>query len=440
MRCNNELFLKDLESLISIFKGERKNLLDFVECLLKRIERFDNKINSYININDKILKHAERVSSDTLFSGLPIAVKDLIDTREIITTYGSPFFSNHLPENDALAISYIKRNGGTILGKTNTHQFALGIVTPPTKNPWDLNRIPGGSSGGSAASVAAGLSVLSIGTDTGGSIRIPASMCGVTGLKPSYGKLPMEGVFPESFSEDHLGPICRYASDLRMVLKGLGARKIPNRERKVFKVGLITNFFEESDKNIKNTVMKAIDKLESEDIIEEITYFEIPDLNKIRKYHNIMDMAETYFHHSRKFLRKKLQYPSDVKEEIDSGARIRTQDYIYSVRYKQFSMTEFSRNMKGTDILLSPTLPKSSPTIKVARRMKLKDHFTFTKFLTPFNYLGVPALTIPCGFSLGLPVGLQIISKYGHDTNVIDFGSEYQKVSDWHKKIPEKFL
>ena len=440
MRCNSEPFLKDLESLISIFKGDRKNLFDFVECLLNRIERFDSKINSYINISDKILKQAELVSSDTLFSGLPIAVKDLVDTREIVTTYGSPFFSNHLPENDALAVSYVKRNGGLILGKTNTHQFALGIVTPPTKNPWDLNRIPGGSSGGSAASVAAGLSVLSLGTDTGGSIRIPASMCGVTGLKPSYGKLPMKGVFPESFSEDHLGPICRYASDLRIVLKGIGARNIPSRRKKIFKVGLITDFFEESDKNIKNKVMNAIDKLESEGIISEILNFEIPGLNNIRKYHDIIDRAETYFHHSRKVLREKLQYPSDVKEEIDSGARIRTQDYIYSVRYKQFSRTEFSKYMKGIDILLSPTLPKSSTTIEVARRMKLKDHYTFTKFLTPFNYLGVPSLTIPCGFNLGLPIGLQMISKYGYDNDVIDIGSEYQKVSDWHKKIPEKFL
>lgn len=440
MRSNDSFYLEKLEFIVQDFKRDRKKLFDFLENSLERIKHFDPIVNSYTNINYEVLIECQRVKVDSIFYGLPFAVKDLIDTREIFTTYGSPFFLDHMPENDAKIISLIKKNGGTIIGKTNTHQFALGIISPPTKNPWDLSRIPGGSSGGSAAAVAAGLSVLSIGTDTGGSIRLPAAMCGVTGFKPSYGKISMEGVFPESFSEDHVGPICRFASDLRLVVKGLGMKNISTTPKKMFRVGIINEFFEESDRSIKATTMKSINKLESEGVISEIRGYEIPNLEEIRRCHDILDRAETHFHHSKKFLGKKLQYPSDVKEEIDAGTHVSAQEYIYALKYKHYYKELFNRSMIGIDLLVSPTVSTLTPTIVEATKMKLIDHFAFTKFLTPFNYLGVPSITIPCGFITDLPVGLQAITNYEADAHIIDFATQFQNFTDWHKKMPNRFI
>lgn len=437
--CTNSFFLDNLGNNILSFKRDHKNLYAFVEHLFERIQLFDPIIKSYTCLNSELSRECKQVGKYTLFSGLPFAVKDLIDTRGIITTYGSPFFKDHIPEMDAKIISIIKKNGGTIIGKTNTHQFALGIVTPPTKNPWDLSRIPGGSSGGSAAAVASGLSILSLGTDTGGSIRLPAAMCGVTGLKPSHGKIPINGVFPESFSEDHVGPICRYASDLRLVLNGMGMEDLLIKQKKIFNVGIITQFFEESEKSIKATVMKSVDRLVSEGIINETREYEIPNLNEIRMCHEIIDKAETNFHHSKEFLRRRLQYPYDVQEEIDAGLNIIAKEYIYALQSKHRFKEQFKNSMKGLDILISPTVSKISPTIDEASKMELKDHYTYTKFLTPFNYLGTPSLTMPCGFVDRLPVGFQTIARYGYDTYVIDLGIQYQNLSDWHKKIPQKF-
>lgn len=437
---SEEPFLKPASFLIEGFRNGNLDPLQFAELLLNRITDYDDKIKSFSILNPDLLKESGQAPKSSILSGLPFAVKDLIDTRNITTTYGSSYYSNNIPQKDAEIVKRLKAAGGTVQGKSNTHEFALGITTPPTRNPWDLGRIPGGSSGGSAAAVAAGLSVFALGTDTGGSIRIPSSLCGVTGLKPTYGSVNMSGVFPESFSEDHLGPICRYASDLEYFGSTIGYGTGSQDSGYSFKIGLVSDFFERSEKSVKNKVDVAVAKMESEGVIEEIDEIEIPDLELIKEMHEILDKSEIYYVHHLLYPKNTYVYPRDIVEEIEEGMNISASEYISSLRFKEKARSYFSDLIKSYDAIISPTLPKTAPTIEETRKWTLKDHSKFTDFLTPFNYLGVPAITVPCGFTDGLPVGLQIVSEFGRDDKVISLAARYQEITDWQRSIPNQYL
>lgn len=433
------LFLMPIEKLISMFKKDRKTRKELALLLLERIQKYDKELRSFTALNYGITEEIDKASMKSELAGLPVAIKDLIDTSGLVTTYGSKAYRTNTPDHDAELIRSLKRNGGTILGKTNTHEFALGISTPPTRNPWDTSRIPGGSSGGSAASVAAGLSVFAIGTDTGGSIRIPSSMCGITGLKPTYGKISMGGTFPESFSEDHAGPMSRYASDLNIGLRSLGYSDLRPSMKNKYKVGIIENFFEQSNPGVGTLVNEAIDLLVSERVIVETKRFEIPNLHDIWKNHEIIDKAETHYVHSDLKRVKKIDYSKDAKDEIDAGRHISASKYISALQFKPKGIQDFSLAIQGLDAIISPTLPVTAPTLKEVEKFNLSDHEVYTKFLTPFNYLGVPAITVPCGFNGGLPVGMQLISDVGNDCTVISLASAFQKLTDWHKRRPPNF-
>ena len=207
-----------IQDIVSLLASGRISGSRLHEMLNESVNLLDDRVNSFA-----VTTGPERTKTGrSPLHNLPVSVKDIIDTKGIGTEYGSTIFAGHVPERDAAVVWSIRKNGGQIQGKTQTHEFAMGIVTPQSRNPWDVERTTGGSSGGSAAAVSAGFSLVSIGTDTAGSIRIPAAFCGVSGLKPSSGKISVKGIYPEAWSLDTVGPICRYASDIPFILRSMG--------------------------------------------------------------------------------------------------------------------------------------------------------------------------------------------------------------------------
>ncbi len=438
----DEPYIQSVSRLTDAIRKDRRELLNLISVLNDRVARYDFKLKSFVRVNPQLLQDSEKTDPRSLLTGLPIAVKDLIDTHEIATTYGSRTFEQHFPSKDAEVVENIKRNGGIIQGKTNTHEFALGISTPPTVNPWDLTRIPGGSSGGSASAISAGLSIVALGTDTGGSIRIPSAMCGITGLKPTYGRFSMDGIFPESFAEDHVGPMCRYASDLRIILnsmssqdQGVNCKRVPP-----LKIGLINEFFSQSDIEVARLALKALEKMESEGAVCELRDFALPNLDIIKESHDIIDKTEIFHVHTQLYPESRTHSKSDVIEEMEAGRKLKAADYVSALRFKVRAKKEFSEALRGIDVIASPTLPRVAPTILESERFTLSDHGIYTKFLTPFNYLGTPSITVPCGFSAGLPVGLQLVADTWKDDTVVALASSYQEVTAWHTKICDMFV
>lgn len=367
---------------------------------------------------------------------MPVSVKDLIDTRGIATSYGNSHYSNNIPEKDAAVITAVKNSGGYVLGKTNTHEFALGMESEPTANPWDTERIPGGSSGGSAAAVAVGSAIFAIGSDTGGSIRIPAAMCGVTGLKPTYGSISAEGVFPESWTLDHIGPITRYASDIPMMMKAMGCDIGRAEMGKTAKAGVVTDYMEEVDTGVRKLLEDAISVLELKGLVS-IFDFSSDLLEQANSYHEIIDTSEIAAIHKDRYREyPEIFLPTSV-EQIESGMSRSGPEYVEAVRERDLLYSRYENAMGDAAFVILPTMAKTAPLKSEMRTMTLEEHAPYVKYLAFVNYLGNPAISIPCGFSNGLPVGIQIMARRNHDAELVALAAEYQKLTDWHLKYPK---
>lgn len=438
---HNPVVFQSLSEIYGIERGIENSDYDLINSLRTRIERLDPEINSYVRLNAKAEKESLRLATRNVFS-IPVSVKDLIDTKGLETNYGSPIYAGHVPTRDATLVRNIKKSGGIILGKTVTHEFALGIESRPTKNPWNLNRIPGGSSGGSAAAVAAGLSVFAIGTDTGGSIRIPAAMCGVTGFKPTYDTVPRGGIFPEAWSLDHAGPITRYAKDLKKEL-GLMAggdldRNLKTPEKP--KVGIAWELFDLCDEWVKNVSLSALEKIHN---LMDIDFIDVDPsslmFEEMRNYQGIIDTCEIATIHKDLFKYYPEKYLHSSVEQILEGQKFSAVEYLEAKRNKAKFKNKFDFNFKKLDLIITPALPKVAPSINDVVEGGNEFSEQFTIFLSPLNYSGNPAIVIPAGLSQEMPVGIQIIAKSHFDSICINFSSNIQEVTEWHKLIPPKF-
>lgn len=305
-----------------------------------------------------------------------------------------------------------------------------------------MNRIPGGSSGGSAAAVAAGLSVFATGTDTGGSIRIPAAMCGVTGFKPTHNLLPITGIYPESWSLDHAGPITRYASDLAMELDFMSGKENfrSQKKDKKFRVGVAWELFDYCEAGVRKTSLAAIDNIQSRLNLEYIS-IEQQDLRfeEMNHFHKIIDTSEIAFIHRVNYEKFPTSYLESSKEQIEEGQSNKATEYLNAKGIRKKYSREFDSNFKNSDVILIPTLHNVAP---FANNKENKEEHTSDNemdFLSPLNYSGNPALNIPIGFSHELPVGMQIVSRNHYDYNCVEFASLVQNVTEWHKAIPPGF-
>ena len=462
MGSDNVLF-RPVREIASQLRAGEVTPTGLLERLLERIKTTDGDVKAYTTIRaDDARREAENAETELrtgqdrgLLHGLPVSIKDLINTKGVRTTYGSRIYENHVPDRDATVVEKLREAGAVIVGKTNTHEFALGGVTPPTRNPFGLDRIPGGSSGGSAAAVAAGSALLSLGSDTGGSIRIPASYCGVVGLKPSYGLVSRVGVFPESWSLDHVGPITRHVEDAAVLLGAIAGydpedhtttqMDLPDYVADLqvgasgLRIGVPRNhFFENLDAEVAAAVRAAIDHLESCGVeLEEITF---PSVDEMLGAHTAIDLAEIATNHRRIYAENADTYLPDTKLFIEMGFFVRVTTYIDALRARPHLLSQVLESMKGVDALVVPSQPIVAPRIGENVAV-IGDHeedllFAMVRLLAQFNLTGLPALSVCCGYdSQGLPIGLQVVGKPFDESTVLRVAHAYQTTTPWLDRL-----
>lgn len=434
--------------------------IDLVQAYLDRIERLDGELNAFITLmNDAALSRARAMEAELArgdwrgpLHGIPIALKDNIDTAGVLTTAGSALFANRSPDQDAAVVARLEEAGAIILGKTNMHEFAYGASSAvthygPVHNPWNLDRIPGGSSGGSAAAVAARLCAGALGTDTGGSIRMPAAYCGIVGLKPTYGLASIRGIIPLSVTLDHVGPMCRTVADAALMLQALVGydpndiasiqASVPDyssalqRVTSSLRLGIPRSlFYEDVEPEIIAAVEAALDVLG--ELTASITDVELPPLPQARPV-----LVESYAYHAGYLETSAGLYDAATREQILRGAGISAADYAESLYQVELSRKAIDAVFDDVDLLITPTMARQPVDIETALAAPVEINPSLIRNASPFNTYAVPAISIPCGISNdGMPIGLQIAGRHLREIDVLALAHAYEQATDWHEAVP----
>lgn len=436
-------------------RRRRISAVELTTASLSRIERFNPTLRAFITVTvERALQRARQADAELAagkdrgpLHGIPVAVKDLFYTRGVLTTGGSPIYRDFVPDEDAFAVARLEAAGAVMLGKLNLHELAYGITSAnphfgAVTNPWNAKHSPGGSSGGSGAAVAAGLVYAALGTDTGGSIRIPASFCGTVGLKPTYGRVSRRGVLPLSWSLDHVGPLTSSVRDAGLVLNAIAGHDpadasssrrpvvdfVPDEDCTVrgLRIGFPRNFFfERPDADVELCVRGAIARLES--LGAEVKPVAVPDvaaINAIARMILLCEASAVYEPH----LKNRGQFGPDVLALLDQGRLLPATDYIHAQRLRKQMQREFAQVWSAVDCLVAPATPNTAPRIGDAT-VKLGGieedvRLATTRLVRSLNLLGLPALSIPCGLSGGgLPVGMQIIGPPFEEALILRVGA-----------------
>lgn len=432
---------------------------ELVEHTLHRIRRLNPQLNAYITVREEeALEEAQKLEEEVMqgnirgpLHGIPIAVKDNLQTRGTKTTSGSKIFAEWIPDEDATAVRKLKEAGAIIIGKANLHEFAMGATSENPhygviRNPWNLEKIPGGSSGGSAVAVAACLAYGALGTDTAGSIRLPAAMCGIAGIKPTYGLVSRHGCFPFSWSLDHVGPMARTVKDTAILLEVMagydekdpssctgrydfGFR--PRTDLRGVRLGLMRKYlFEDMDPAVEQVINGAVEHLKG--LGAEIVFLELPGLDAALQSLKVIAQAEVYAVHEPLLEKFSDLYGEDVKFRFRFGRQLTASAYLNAQRIRRRFIAQASEALAGVDALVGPTNVRQPYTIgTVPPEEAINNMFTLGK--TPLaNILGFPALTIPCGFtSEGLPVGLQLIGRPFSEKQLFEIAHCYEQAQMW---------
>lgn len=444
--------------------------VELTEAFLRRISRLQPILNAFITVTAELARRQARQAEKEirqggyrgLLHGIPITLKDLYYTAGIRTTAGSKILRNFRPQENGTVVDRLLRAGAILLGKTNLHEFAYGATNlnphyGPARNPWDLHRIPGGSSGGSASAVAAGLGLASMGTDTGGSIRVPASACGIVGLKPSQGLVPLHGVIPLAFSLDHAGPLCRSVEDAAILLKAVAGYDPRDPQSLDVKAGISLTglrqgirrlrigvprqyFFDRIQKDVRRLVTAALKTLE--DLGARIEEVPLTLMNETGFLAGEITVAEAVSYHWKWLHERMKDYGEDLKERMEHGSKQLTQTYFLAQKGRQIYSERFRAALEKVDVLAVPTLPIVAPRIgeseaKIGRFVE-NIRSALLRFTRPGNLTGLPAISIPCGFSSeNLPVGLQLIGRFLEDQTVLRVAYAYEQATPWHTKYPD---
>jgi aspartyl-tRNA(Asn)/glutamyl-tRNA(Gln) amidotransferase subunit A len=404
--------------------------VDLTKQCLDQIATLNPVLNAFITVTgDSALARARELDQELAqgldrgpLHGIPIAHKDLMWTKGVRTTSGSKIFADFVPDRDASVVEKLAEAGAVMVGKAGLHELAYGITSDnphfgTIRNPRDPEHSPGGSSGGSAVAVATGMAFVATGTDTGGSIRVPASFCGVAGLKPTYGLIDRRGVQPLGLSLDHVGPLARTVADVRVALDAMsdGARRKPALALiREIRVGLPENFyFDTLDPEVKAAVQQAAHK--ADELGARVIPVQVPEIEALNRAGLVILLSEAAAVHQAQHHRRG-DFGADVLALLDQGSLVPAADYINAQRLRQLLLQEFHALFRGIDCLLTPTTPITAPRIgQTAITLDGVAHDTrmlTTRFVRGFNALGFPALSIPCGLSSeGLPIGLQIIAR-----------------------------
>lgn len=483
-----ELFYETIENLHSMLKEKKIKPQDILNDVYKRIEAVDSKVKAYLlytkDIAYKMAKDAEekimKNENITELTGIPIGIKDNMVLEGVSTTCAAKMLEGYKPPYTATVLKKLQGAGAVFTGKLNMDEYAFGSSTEnsgffPTHNPWDLNRVPGGSSGGSAASVAAGMCIGALGSDTGGSIKQPASLCGVTGLKPTYGRVSRFGLIAFGSSLDQIGPVTWTAKDNAIILKYIAGKdkndstsvdidvpdyyKNINTNIKGLKIGLPDEYFIEGiDNEVKQKVLEAVDVFEKNGAV--IKKISLPHTEYAIDVYYVVATAEASSNLARfdgvqyglrdfeadnmidmyKRSRQK-GFGKETKRRIMLGTYVLSSGY-YDAYYKKAQKVrrliknDFDNAFKEVDIIITPTSPttafKIGEKVNNPLTMYLSDIFTIAP-----NLAGLPGISIPCGFdSKNLPVGLQIVGKNFAEQDLFNAAAFYQQVTDFHRKRP----
>ena len=468
-----DLAFASIEEVGELFRKRKLSPVELTQLILGRIEQLNPKLNAYLTVTAEFALAQAKKAERELFAprgrrghrdrgplhGIPISLKDNIYTKGIRTTAGSKILQDFVPQHDARVVILLKEAGAVILGKTNMHEFAYGVTSNnphygPVRNPWDLSRIPGGSSGGSAAAVAAGLCYGSIGTDTGGSIRIPAALCGIVGLKPTFGRVSVSDVIPLSPRLDCIGPLARSAADAARMLdpifmRGRGEPSLRKTKQssagsRQFRLGLPKEYFLEIiSTEVEYAFDEALRLLRKSHV--RLKQVSVPLLHETEDAGNQIAWAEATHYHQQAgcFPAHSADYGEDVRTRLELGAKVPATTYLRALELRDMFIEGFHAAMAeaNLDALVVPTTPIAAPIIgEEATSICGVNHPTRALLLRtnrPANLAGLPAVSIPCGFTAeGLPVGLQFIGAVTDELLLIRIAQTFEHVYGQFRRPP----
>lgn len=450
---------------------------ELIADTLDRIDAANSEIQAFITVmREQAMRDADQAERElrtglyrSPLHGIPIAVKDLIAVKGVPTTAGSKVLANNISQEDATVVELLRKSGAIIIGKTWTFEFAYGPYSPPTRNPWKHTHTTGGSSGGSAAAVAAGMCPGAIGSDTGGSVRIPSACCGITGLKPTYGRVSCYGVIPLSWSLDHVGPMGRSAEDCAIIFDAI-AKYDPRDPNSVsspagrgsstasliegpegrgplslqgIKLGIPQEaFYAPLDPEVRQIWKAALHVLEEEGA--ELIDVELPRPT-MDLYRTVQRPEATLAHLQKGWLTERLDlYGDTARNSLLIGRDISAIDYLRAQQERRTFASSLRAIMQRVDAFVLPTLPIPAPLAEQQGQEIQIDGVTenvtvaLLRLTMPFNLAGLPAVSLPCGFSMqGLPIGMQIAGKPFEEATVLRIAHAYQQLTDWHRKEPQ---
>jgi aspartyl-tRNA(Asn)/glutamyl-tRNA(Gln) amidotransferase subunit A len=452
-----ELTSLTIHKAADLLKQKEISPVELTQAHLDRIQQVDQRLNSFITLTPELaLQRARQAEREIQLGnykgplhGIPLALKDLYETEGIRTTAGSTFFADYIPEVDGAAVQKLKESGAVLLGKLNMHEIALGVTNENPHygdccNPWDLTRISGGSSGGNAAALSAGLCMGALGSDTGGSIRIPASLCGVVGLKPTYGRVSLRGVIPLSWNLDHAGPMARSVRDVAILLQAIAGYdpqdawsvrmpvddylSLRQEEISGWQIGLASDSYFTDSEIVDGEVQGAIDAaaqvFESLGAVVERVPF--PNAREATMANGLMTPSDAAAFHHQRLAENPQGFGKDVLKRLQTGANYTSTEYSLARRMQTILRCQFNEFFEEYDLLLTPTTPITAPvrgSADAVERARL-----LTRFTAPFNLTGLPALSVPCGWSSEkMPIGMQLIGKAWTEVKVLMAGELYEQ-------------
>ena len=448
----NEIWQLGAGELARLIARRKASPVDALQATLDRIQRLNPRYNAFLSLSPRAVDDARSAERRVArghrapLLGVPVAIKDLILSQDAPTTAGSRVFGEGMTsDHDAPVVAALRRAGAVIVGRTNLHELALGVTNEnehfdPVHNPWDLERIPGGSSGGSAAAVAAGLVPVALGTDTRGSIRIPAAACGITGLKPTRGRVSTEDVIPLSWSLDSVGPMTRSAEDAALVfgvIAGRAGRTSWN--MKGLQIGLSEFLMRDMDTEITACVEDALKVFARAGA--KVREVRIPELEGHPDAAGLLTLAEAIaFYHPHIEANPQGVGPR-VLERLKRAYQVTARDLVLAQRKRLEVIAAIERTFETFKVLAGATIP-AFPGVIGSGEVRIGNKASpvlseFPRLTSLANFADLPALSIPCGFGkAGMPVGLQLVGPGGSDEALLGLGAFFQKKTDWHRRWP----
>ncbi len=469
---SRELHLLSIAQVSKLLKKKEVSPVELTKICLDRIEEFNPKLNAFITVySEEAMKQAKKAAHEIArdeyrgkLHGVPLAIKDNIYFADHVTTMGSKIHKDFVSDFDATTVVKLRESGAIFLGKTNMHEYALGATTDnphygTCRNPWHFGKIPGGSSGGSAAAVSAFLAYGALGTDTSGSIRVPAAACGLVGLKATYGRVSKYGCFPEAWSLDHIGPLTRTVEDAAIIFDAISggdkndptsldlkptklAKKLDGDLSKLT-IGIEEDFFFHfTDVDVERQVRATISQLKI--MGAKVKTVKIPSLKDAFWALTIIDTAETTAVHQPLMKEHAKDYGTDVRFLIECGYLPSAVDYLQALQLRRIIQQEVTAVFEEIDVLLAPTLPSKTPSVgeltSVINGKSVDTIETCMHNVGPGNLLGLPSISMPCGIIDGIPVGIEIIGAPLQELKVLNLARGLERTNPLGGQVPTAYL